>query len=776
MFVTNKFGANTAITGKTTDYRQDDEKWWQVAKRDGLYVEDIAFDESAGIYSISIGIGIKDEEGNFIGALKLIYNAEDLFHELKDISTSALFKKYKKAKFSLLTRDGKIIFSTQKYKLLEDMSHLLPPGHFEDDLHYIEKKRLPQGDVLVMHTHSMGYKDFKGLGWTSVVEFDLKEIFSPVRQLEKTVWVITILIALVATLTGIFISINIRKPIIKLSNAAKEIGGGKRDVPVEIHSKDEVGELAASFKKMMESLAATTASRDELMQEITRREETEKDLLSSRANLAEAQRVANMGFWDWDILNNTLHWSDETYRIFGKMKDNFEVSYEAFLDAVHPDDRELVQLSIKEALAENRPYIIDHRIVLPDGTERFVHEKGLISFDEERKAVRMLGTILDITERKRTEKKLHDVAEEMEWKNMMLKRAKEEAEKAQKQQEKIMGFVVHDLKTPITSIIGFLEIMSHDSDHTLHKEHESLVEIMQKSSKNMLNMVEDLLEASYLQSGKIKLNPTFLDGHAIAKFSIDRLRYLAREKELELVNEVPEGTRLYADPDLFARVIQNLLSNAIKFCKKGDHVNIFVPPGKESAIAVKDTGVGIHEKILPHLFGQDEQTTTPGTAGEKGTGLGLPFVHEVMRLHGGTTNVESEPDKGSTFTVELPTLKPRILVVEDDREACALFQKAFIKRVGADVFKAENGKEALTLLNKHDIHLVVADVRMPVMDGFEMLEQIRKKPETDGIPVILVTAQAKESKEKAFNLGASGFITKPVDMERLVQKVRRYVG
>ena len=114
--------------------------------------------------------------------------------------------------------------------------------------------------------------------------------------------------------------------------------------------------------------------------------------------------------------------------------------------------------------------------------------------------------------------------------------------------------------------------------------------------------------------------------------------------------------------------------------------------------------------------------------------------------------------------------------MEDDGESLTLFTRTFIKKVGADVFEAKNGEEALALLKEHDIHLIVADVRMPVMDGFEMLEQIRKEPRTMAIPVILVTTKDRESKEKAFNLGASGFITKPLDMEKLVQKVRSFVG
>ncbi len=892
IIVTNKFGANVAITGKTTDYRQDDEEWWQVAKRDDVYVKDVEFDDSAGVYSIDIGIGIKDGEGNFIGVFKIIYNIQDVINELKNMSKSELFKKHKSAKYTLVTRDVNVIFSTENYKLLQGLTLVEPHSHVTDELSLVEKRKLSHGNRLMIHSHSKGYKDFKSLGWISIVEFDTDEIYLPIEQLKKSAGLITVLVALLAAIIGIFISRNIRKPIVKLSNAVKKIGAGKRDVQLELKTNDEIGELAESFKKMMENLVTTTASRDELLEEIKRREKTERELRESRASLAEAQRVAHLGFWDWDIKRNILHWSDETYRIFGITKETFEATHEAFMNSVHPNDQELVTKSVDAALYKRSPYDIEHRIVLPDGQKRVVHGKAMVTYSEEGLPIRMLGTVLniteqklaeqklrltqfaidravscafwmgpdakfiyvnnvackklgytreellsmsvhdigpdfpaerwpehwvdlkenttltfesrhqrkdgtvfpveimanflefegkeyncafarDITERKIAEEKLKDFAEELEWKNLTLEQAKDEAEKATELKDKFVSLVVHDLKSPLTSITGFLQLIRDEADPS-NTEQKAMFDIILDSSNKMIETIDGLLDLSRLKAGHIIPNKEFIEARSLVKAVINRLAHLASEKGIELINDIPQETRLNADYELFFGVIQNLLSNAIKFCKRGDQITIFLPLDSKSAVAVKDTGVGIQEELLPDLFKHHVKTSTHGTAAEKGTGMGLPFAHEIMKAHGGILTVQSEAGKGSVFCAELPYVRPRILIVEDDKETRALF-KIKLKKIDVITIEAENGKEALAAMEENDFDLILADIQMPAMGGFEMLEHIRKNPKTEIIPVILVTGKDLKSREKAFRLGANDFITKPLDSEKFIKKIRNVV-
>ena len=143
-----------------------------------------------------------------------------------------------------------------------------------------------------------------------------------------------------------------------------------------------------------------------VVEDITRHKFAKDMLTKSEARLSNAQRIAHLGSWDWDIARNELRWSDEIYRIFGLSLQEFGATYEAFLNSVHPDDREFVRESVNQALYEKKPYSIDHRIVLPDGSERIVHEQAEVVFDESGKPVLMSGTVQDITERKQAEKEL----------------------------------------------------------------------------------------------------------------------------------------------------------------------------------------------------------------------------------------------------------------------------------------------------------------------------------------------------------------------------------
>ncbi len=297
VFVTNKYGANAAQTGKTTDYRQDDEEWWQAAKEDGLYVADVEYDESAEVYSTDIGIRIDDENGNFLGVMKVVLNIEEAISILKEAKATA---GYKTTEFKLLTKDGKLIYSTEDFEFFEDVSHkLLSRFHQEEehlDYFIAEGDKAGEGDELFAHAKSKGYTDYKGLGWILVIEHETEEIFAPVAKLRNTILVISLAVAMLAVVLGFFISTSISGPITRLRDAAAEIGKGNLDVRIETGSNDELGKLAASFKKMVEDLQTTTTSADNLNREIAEREQVEKELEGLLHDMGERNKELNCLF------------------------------------------------------------------------------------------------------------------------------------------------------------------------------------------------------------------------------------------------------------------------------------------------------------------------------------------------------------------------------------------------------------------------------------------------------------------------------------------------
>jgi len=267
LFVTNKYGANIAQTGKTTDYRQDDEQWWQRAKEDGLYVADVKYDESADVYSTDIGIRIDDETGNFVGVLKAVLNIEEAINIVKEAEAMA---EYHTMEFKLLTKDGRVIYSTEDFELLEDIPRKLLSHFRGEDKHEHTSYFIAQGDKpgedqeLIAHVRSRGYKDFKGLGWILIVEHKTKEIFAPAAQLRNDILIISSTATILAVLLGLLISTSISKPVKELRDAAAKIGEGNLNSRIEVRSNDEIGQLAQSFNDMAEDLKKTTASRDEL--------------------------------------------------------------------------------------------------------------------------------------------------------------------------------------------------------------------------------------------------------------------------------------------------------------------------------------------------------------------------------------------------------------------------------------------------------------------------------------------------------------------------------
>ena len=254
IILTNKFGANVAMTGKTSDFRQDDEEWWRKSKEDNVFIKDIEYDESSDVYSIDLGIRIDDEKGNFIGVLKIIYNIDEVINDLKKMSKNNLFSRFTNEKIILITREGKAIYSSGKHKFFDDATDLLPLSKLRDSLDEAVIKPTYRANALIIHNHSKGYKDFKGLNWSLVVEYDVDEIFAPIKEFNEDVLINTLLMAFLASMLGLVVSKNITSTISKLKHATKDISKGEFATKIGIKSNDEIGELADSFEKMAQDL------------------------------------------------------------------------------------------------------------------------------------------------------------------------------------------------------------------------------------------------------------------------------------------------------------------------------------------------------------------------------------------------------------------------------------------------------------------------------------------------------------------------------------------
>ncbi|MCM1987451.1 PAS domain-containing sensor histidine kinase [Methanococcoides seepicolus] len=377
--------------------------------------------------------------------------------------------------------------------------------------------------------------------------------------------------------------------------------------------------------------------------DITERKQMEEALRKSEASLANAQRISHLGNWDWDIVNNKLKFSEEIYHILGMETQEFGDTNEDFLKFVHPDDELFVQDNINKAIYEHKPYSIDYRLLLLDGSECTVHEEAEVTFNETGQAIRMFGTMQDITIRKQVEDAMFN--------------AKLAAEAANKSKAEFIANMTHELSTPLNAVIGFSEMLLLGTFGTLNDKQTKYANNINSSGKHLLDVINDILDLSKIEAGKMELhiNEFFVSD------AIDEVEALmipiASQKNIDLTCNIDIETPIIkADTIKFKQILYNLVSNAIKFTEQGGFVTI---GGKISEdfvhIYVKDSGIGISPEDQDKLFTSFFQADSSSTREYGGTGLSLALIKKFVEMHGGEVWVESEVGKGSTFGFSIPT-------------------------------------------------------------------------------------------------------------------------
>ncbi len=251
-----------------------------------------------------------------------------------------------------------------------------------------------------------------------------------------------------------------------------------------------------------------------------------------------------------------------------------------------------------------------------------------------------------------------NLEQEIKKRTKELEAAKEKAVEAARLKDKFVSLVAHDLRAPLWASVGLLEILNSEKHgDNLSSEGTDILKCVISGNKGLIGTLDKLLDVSRLQTGQIVLTKEHMDTCLFVEKNIQPFLHIAEGKGIKIFNKVPKGKMIEIDPALFGQVIQNLVSNAIKFCNSMDEITIFVPDGRPNAIAVKDTGVGIDKEILLDIFKHEVKTTTSGTGGEEGTGLGLPYCRNIMEAHNGLIIAESEKCAGSIFYLEIPKAK-----------------------------------------------------------------------------------------------------------------------
>ncbi|MBL9076971.1 MAG: response regulator [Planctomycetes bacterium] len=400
------------------------------------------------------------------------------------------------------------------------------------------------------------------------------------------------------------------------------------------------------------------------------------------------------------------------------------------------------------------------------------------------------------------ERALHAVLatknDELESANDRLRSAMTEAEAANQAKSAFLANMSHELRTPLTSILGFTDLLADPSYEP--EQHRLFLDTIRRSGRHLLEVLSDILDLSKLEADAVRIQAETCDANAMAAEVAAMLNDQARRRGLELRVE-PFATRLgmLADPFRLRQILVNLVGNAIKFTKAGSVVvQVQQAAPTQAQFRVVDTGPGIAPEAQKRLFQPFRQIDDSASRQHGGTGLGLAISRRLARAMGGDITVSSEPGRGSTFVLRLPTssfpaaaadaapaqagstttgdLHGRVLLVEDGPDNRRLLGH-LLRRAGLDVAMAENGRDAVDLLlqdGASSFDLVLMDMQMPVLDGYEATQELRRH----GIrkPVVAITANALQGdRERCLAAGCDDFVSKPVDRGSLIATLRRWL-
>jgi PAS domain S-box-containing protein len=599
--------------------------------------------------------------------------------------------------------------------------------------------------------------------WLLVNEIDESAVLAPAKQLAFTVAVIFLLISGLIVFFAFRLSYRLTQPLSQLADASRAVAQGKQNQQVTVKANNEVGHLADTFNDML--LA---------------RQKFEQILKDNHAQLELVIRGAAIGTWDWNIITNGIVFNERWAEMLGYTLESLSpVSLDTWNRLSHPEDLMASDTQLEEYLSGKRQnYEAEVRMKHRLGHWVWILDAGkVVERDANGKPTRMIGTHLDITERKQTE--------------LDLLTAKEQAEAGAKSKSEFLASMSHEIRTPMNGILGMLGLLSRGR---LDSTQEHQVRLATTSAQSLLTLINDILDFSKIEAGKLDIEVIDFDLVEMLGDFAEFEAQKAQEKGVEFILDLTGINQSMArgDPGRVRQILSNLTGNAIKFTQAGEVIIRArvqdAGTGLLFSCDIQDTGIGIAVEKQKRVFDSFDQVDASTTRKYGGTGLGLAIAKQLCELMDGELTVTSEEGVGSCFSFTLRLQKsaqsklviPKtdiagvpFLVVDDN----AMHQSVLSHQLeswGAEVVVAGSGAQAMDVLaqrqqsNKPAFKAAFIDMEMPIMDGESLGRSIRKDEQHSCMALILMTSIAKRvDLQKLLTIGFNTCFPKPATLSDL---------
>lgn len=539
------------------------------------------------------------------------------------------------------------------------------------------------------------------------------------------------------------------------------------------------------------------------IQDITERVTAEAKQRETEERLVFAVESAGDGIWEWDIRTNSMQHSRLAMEMLGYEENELPRHLDTWANLIHPDDIAEVTHNLKNYLAnyqknylknQNLPYVMEQRLRCKDGSYKWVLSRGtVVEHNKKGRPLRMIGIHGDITQQKNAEQSLIQ--------------AREEAENANRAKSQFLSSMSHELRTPMNAIMGFGQLLEMEIEQALTKDQKENVTEILKASDHLLELINEVLDLSQIEAGRIDLSiEDVLLGDAVIQ-SLQLIHPLAEKRGISIklfrneaeftITEFAENRNIVrADFTRLKQVIINFLSNAVKYNSENGLITINCDEyGDNIRISITDTGQGLTQNKQEQLFTAFNRLGAENTEIE-GTGIGLVITKNIVELMGGQLGVESEVGVGSTFWFELPsglssspdivtdaslpgdeivleTKQRTVLYIEDNPANLRLVTQLLGRLPNLHMWSAHEPMLGLELAAANKPDLILLDINLPGMDGFEVLKLLKDRDGTRNTPVIAISANAMPKDiEKGFETGFDDYITKPINIKELLSTVK----